>query len=80
MSIVETLFRRKSNSVGYMRIIFSYGFFQQEKSNITEADRTPPSGKKRAIGCTAGVQFPVGTGDFSLLHSVQTGSGAHSAF
>jgi hypothetical protein len=27
----------------------------------------------------AGVRFPAGTRDFSLLHSVQTGSGAHPA-
>jgi hypothetical protein len=27
----------------------------------------------------AGVQFPVGGNDFSLLHSVKTGSGAHPA-
>jgi hypothetical protein len=28
-------------------------------------------------GWTAGVQFSAEGGDFSLLHSVQTGSGAH---
>jgi hypothetical protein len=32
-----------------------------------------------ATGCTAGVQFPGGERDFSILHSVQTGSGAHLA-
>jgi hypothetical protein len=30
-----------------------------------------------ATGWTALVRFPVGAKDFSLLHSVQTGSGAH---
>jgi hypothetical protein len=33
-----------------------------------------------ATVCTVGVVFPAGTKKFSLLHSVQTGSGAHSAF
>jgi hypothetical protein len=28
-------------------------------------------------GWTAGVRFPTGARDFSLLHSLQTGSGAH---
>jgi hypothetical protein len=28
---------------------------------------------------TAGVRFPAGASDFSLLHSVQTGPGAHPA-
>jgi hypothetical protein len=32
------------------------------------------------MGCTAGVQFPAWIRDFSLFHSVQTGSEAHSAF
>jgi hypothetical protein len=31
------------------------------------------------MGWTAGVQFPVGARDFSLLHSVQTNAGAHPA-
>jgi hypothetical protein len=30
-----------------------------------------------ATGWTAGVRFPAGLRDFSLLHSVQPGSGAH---
>jgi hypothetical protein len=30
-------------------------------------------------GCTAGIRFPAGASDNSLLHSVQTGSGAHPA-
>jgi hypothetical protein len=30
-----------------------------------------------ATAWTAGVRFPAGTRDFSVLHSVQTGSGAH---
>jgi hypothetical protein len=30
-------------------------------------------------GCMAEVPFPVGVIDFSLLHSIQTGSGAHPA-
>jgi hypothetical protein len=30
--------------------------------------------------CTAGVQFPTGAKDFSLIHSIQTGSWAHPAF
>jgi hypothetical protein len=34
---------------------------------------------RRATGWTAGVRFPVGERDFSLLRSVQTGSGAHPA-
>jgi hypothetical protein len=34
---------------------------------------------RRATGWMAGVRFPVGGRDFSLLHSVQTGSGAHPA-
>jgi hypothetical protein len=32
-----------------------------------------------ATGCTAGVQFPAEARDLFLLHSVQTGSGAHPA-
>jgi hypothetical protein len=32
-----------------------------------------------AVGCTAGVQFPAGASDFSLLHSDHTGCGAHPA-
>jgi hypothetical protein len=32
-----------------------------------------------ATGCTAGVRFPTWARHFSLLHSVQTGSGAHPA-
>jgi hypothetical protein len=31
----------------------------------------------RAMGLTAGVRFPAGARHFSILHSVQTGSGAH---
>jgi hypothetical protein len=31
----------------------------------------------RPTGWTAGVRSPVGARDFSLLHSVQTSSGAH---
>jgi hypothetical protein len=34
--------------------------------------------QRRATGWTTGVRFPAGQ-DFSLLHSVQTGSGAHLA-
>jgi len=30
-------------------------------------------------GWTIGVRFPVGAGNFSLWHHVQTGSGAHPA-
>jgi hypothetical protein len=33
----------------------------------------------RATGWTAWVRFPTGSKDFSLLHRVQTGSGAHPA-
>jgi hypothetical protein len=29
------------------------------------------------VSWTVGVRFPAGASDFSLLHSVQTGSGAH---
>jgi hypothetical protein len=32
-----------------------------------------------AMGCTVGVRFPAGAIDFSLLCSIQTGSGAHPA-
>jgi hypothetical protein len=32
-----------------------------------------------AADWTAGVRFAVGARDFSFLHSLQTGSGAHSA-
>jgi hypothetical protein len=32
-----------------------------------------------ATDWTAGVRFPVGARDFPILHSVETGSGAHSA-
>jgi hypothetical protein len=32
-----------------------------------------------AVGCTTGVRFPAGATDFSVLHSVQTGSGANPA-
>jgi hypothetical protein len=28
---------------------------------------------------TAGVQFPTGAREFSLLHNIETGSGAHPA-
>jgi hypothetical protein len=31
------------------------------------------------MGWTAGVRFPAGARDFSLLHSVETGSDAHPA-
>jgi hypothetical protein len=31
-------------------------------------------------GWTIGVRFPAGTGNFSLHHRVQTGSGAHPDF
>jgi hypothetical protein len=31
------------------------------------------------VGWTTGVLLPAGTRDFSLLHSVETGSGAHPA-
>jgi hypothetical protein len=34
---------------------------------------------ERDPGSTAGVRFPAGARDFSLLHSVQNGSGAHPA-
>jgi hypothetical protein len=33
--------------------------------------------QRRVTGWTAGVQFLGGERDFSLLHSVQTGSGGH---
>jgi hypothetical protein len=33
--------------------------------------------KRWATGWTIGVPFPVGAGNFSLNHRVQTGSGAH---
>jgi hypothetical protein len=32
-----------------------------------------------AMGWTSGVQSPTGTNEFSLIYSVKTGSGAHSA-
>jgi hypothetical protein len=35
--------------------------------------------QQRATGWTAGVRFSVGARDFSLLHSVETASGAHPA-
>jgi hypothetical protein len=35
---------------------------------------------RRATSWMAGVRFPAGAKDFSLLHSVQVGSGAHPAF
>jgi hypothetical protein len=34
---------------------------------------------REATGWTAWVRFPVGAGDFSLLHSIKTGSEAHPA-
>jgi hypothetical protein len=35
--------------------------------------------QRKATGRMTGVRFPTGAGDFSLLHTVQTGSGAHPA-
>jgi hypothetical protein len=37
------------------------------------------SGAGIATGWTAGVRFPAGARDFSLLHSIHTASGAHPA-
>jgi hypothetical protein len=35
--------------------------------------------ERRAASWTAGVRFPAGARDFSVLHSIQSGSGAHPA-
>jgi hypothetical protein len=35
--------------------------------------------QRRPTGWVAGIRFPTGERDYSLLHSVQTGSGAHPA-
>jgi hypothetical protein len=40
---------------------------------------TVQSVQRRATGLTAGIRFPSGVKDFSLLPSVQAGSGAHPA-
>jgi hypothetical protein len=48
------------------------------RTNI-EVEGTGEEYRRRARDWTVGVQFPAGRRDFSLLHSVQTGSGAHPA-
>jgi hypothetical protein len=50
--------------------------FQPSPYTRTEMYITPIEFR---TGWTAGVQFPAGTRDFSLLHSVQTDSRAHPA-
>jgi hypothetical protein len=43
---------------------------------IVQVTRIAQSVQQRTTGWTAEARFPAGTGDSSLLHSIQTGSGA----
>jgi hypothetical protein len=54
----------------------------EQSSPFDRSGNPPPD--SRTPGCqagiaTAGVRFPARAADLSLLHSVQTGSGAHPA-
>jgi hypothetical protein len=73
-----------------MNIFLPYGMIKVTISNYNE--KTDQVGRFESLGVIGiatgyglddrmiGVRFPVGAGNFSLRHRVQTGSGAHPAF